>query len=114
MGIFLEKKRGAALAHWAEPIIADEIFLAYEKILGGRSQHSESLANTHLRMCHFALMRELSAARTVRALLLHQARALNVGENDVNLVEQAVLRTLVSISGKNRLGAINRTSRIHL
>jgi hypothetical protein len=111
MGTVSKNIPASSLAHWAEPIIADEIFAIYEKILGGRSQYSEYLANTHLRMCHFALKNELTAAGTVRKTLLSDAAALHVYEDSINLVEQAVLRILASVVGKNRLRAVNGATR---
>jgi hypothetical protein len=111
MGTVSKNIPASSLAHWAEPIIADEIFAIYEEILGSRCQYSEYLANTHLRMCHFALKNELTAAVTAREALLSEAAALNVYEDSINLVEQAVLGILASVVGKDRLRALNGATR---
>jgi hypothetical protein len=78
-------KTSQDIARWSEPLVADQIYAAYERAVCARNEVSETLGRQHCRMWRNLLCGETQRAQFARRDLVKLARMASV---DLALVEE--------------------------
>ncbi len=85
------------IARWSEPLVADQIYDAYERWLGGACDESETLGRHHCRLWRNLLSGDIPHARQARGDLVEFARVAKGGEAILEAIDAAVLNELLQI-----------------
>jgi hypothetical protein len=95
------------ISKWSEPLVADHIYGEYERLLGGRTEHSEALGRQHFRMWRNLLGGKTATAEHARRELLTLARGSNLQIGAVEAIDAAIFRELLSLILRRGHGSLD-------
>jgi hypothetical protein len=85
------------IVRWSEPLVADHIYNEYERLLGGRSDASESLGRQHCRMWRHLLDSEAQRAHVARRDLVNLARLARINPAEIEAMDAAIFDELLNV-----------------
>jgi hypothetical protein len=93
------------IARWSEPLVADDVYYAYETSLGGKTDLSEFLGRQHCRMWRSLLEGEARRAEASRRDLVRFAKGAGFGEDVLNAIDMKIFNNLLDIILRRGLGS---------
>lgn len=97
--------------HWSAPLIADSIYEAYEKALGGKSDLSQSLGRQHCRLWRNLLANDLKRARQAKIDLVTLSRLAHLDVAALDVIDADVLENLLDVILRRSAGG-RETARV--
>jgi hypothetical protein len=96
---------------WSAPLIADSIYGAYEQLLGGKSEMSDSLARQHCRLWRSLLENDVKRAQQTKIRLFALIRLAHLNEAALDEIDTDVLENLLDVILRRNAGG-HETARV--
>jgi len=93
------------ISRWSEPLVADDVYHAYEACFGGKTDFSEFLGRQHCRMWRSLLEGEAQHARLARRELVRFAGNAGLGEDLLNAIDMKIFNNLLEIILRRGFGS---------
>jgi hypothetical protein len=93
------------IARWSEPLVADDIYNAYEACFGGKSDLTEFLGRHHCRMWRSLLEGEARRAELTRRELVQFAQRAGIGEEVLTAIDMKIFNNLLEIILRRGMGS---------
>jgi len=93
------------ILRWSEPLVADEIYAAYERLVGGKNDVSESLGRQHCRMWRNLLGGEAHRAQLARRDLVKLARLAELDLQAIETIDATIFDNLLGVILRRCVGS---------
>lgn len=93
------------IARWSEPLVADQIYGAYERAIGARNEVSETLGRQHCRVWRNLLDGEAQRAQSARRDLLTLAHMSRIDLPTLEKIDSAIFDYLLGVILRRRQGS---------